>query len=149
MVYYIFMNSNQTQIYRGMRRIHRQGKALILFLGNFHASKSLVKAGRQDRHFLPPSLQFRFGSSIRKESILWIWGCLETPYRLRMGYTYSCLTQRHLFKTYRGFLFAPHALKYWRKTKSIFSSELKKHSSLPVSRSPLSEIIVYITGLHN
>jgi len=53
MVYCIFINSNQTQIYRGMRWIHRERRALLPFLGYFHASKSLVKAQREGRHFLP------------------------------------------------------------------------------------------------
>lgn len=125
MVYYIFMNSHQTQIYRGMRRIRGGERIVIAFLGYFHVSKSLVKTRRKDRYFLIPPLQFRFGRSIRRESILWTWGCLEIHYRLRREYAYSYVPQGDLCKTCSAFLFS-HALKYWRKIKGIFSSELKK-----------------------
>lgn len=60
---------------------------------------------------------------------------------------YNYLTQGHICRTCRVFIFSPHALKYWWKMKGILALSWKKHSSLPVLLDPLSEITVYITRL--
>lgn len=94
MVNQLFMNGNQTQIYRGRRKTHGGGgggqMTLSLSLGYFYVPKSLAEAASEplpvkqeektDASFHLPS---NSGLEIEK-SILWTWGCLETPYRLMM-----------------------------------------------------------------
>lgn len=94
MVNQLFMNGNQTQIYRGRRKTHGGGgggqMTLSLSLGYFYVPKSLAEAASEplpvkqeektDASFHLPS---NSGLEIEK-SILWTWGCPETPYGLMM-----------------------------------------------------------------
>lgn len=144
MVYYIFMNSNQTQIYRQMRRIHRQGRALIPFLWYISMSKSLAKAQRKVRHFLPPPLQFRSRWSIRRESIQWILGCLEIHYRLRREYALLSYSGTYLWDLYSFPLLSTCSEKL-KENEGCLIIELKKKTFFP---SCLAKSIIWNHCLH-
>lgn len=92
MVNQLFMNGNQTQIYRGKRKTKGGGgggqTTLSLSLGYFYVLKSLAEVAseplpvkQEEKTDVSFHLPSNSGLEIDK-SILWTWGCLETPYGL-------------------------------------------------------------------